>query len=510
MSKKNFFKKITSLFSRKKSSDEEFEFVDQDGNVLAPEDYDEDDEFHEDDTGEFARREMTFTDINADDLKALGSDGPPPLEELIDEDTDQYDVDAEPSQGDFIEKTHPSIPLDQLEEQLAQLNLDDYPDEEDSRDLDTSQFVVMSKSKRNLAKNKILSARNRFFSKVSFFKGKKGPKAPKSALTGAIGSGYTWDDFIALIFGVDKRPRYHKYFIIALCIASSYSIGKIVASILAGQNQMVASRARIAPPMNFERPRNFRDDYNAITTANLFNALLNDNPVEDGPKKKAPEGPLICETADKKSGLPLTLLNTLVLQDSVKSIASVQMRSGKEPLVVREGEKIDRLAEVGRIDSLRVVFKNLQSGECEYISSADEKPNARSKPISVLSPSEGKKALSDSQDTGILNEGNKFKIKKTLRDEMLTNISEVLTQARAVQIKNPDGSLAFKMTEIVPGSVYSKLNLQNEDIITHINGKKITNLNEIMSLFGKIKEVDQLSLTVSRSGMEQEFDYNFE
>ncbi len=514
MGKKNFISKFKGLFSKKKDLDEEFEFVDEDGNVIDPEDYDEDYEDHHEDTGEFARREMTFTDINADDLRELGSDAPPPIEELIDDDTDQFHVGNSPNQGDFIEKTHPSIPLDQLEKQLAELNLEDFEDEDedDSRDVDTSQFVVMSKSKKGQAKNKIMGVKNKLFSQMSFsslFSKKKfkGPKPSERANGGAM----SWDDLVALVFAPENRPRYHKYFIMALCIASSYSIGKLVAQVLASQNQTMSMR-RVRPqmPINFSRPTDLRADSQAIASTNLFNALLNDNPTQEEPKKKKPQGPAICEQADKKSALPLTLLNTLVLQDSVKSIASVQMRSSRDAIVVREGEKIERMAEVGKIDSLKVIFKNLESGECEYIASAEEKPPRTASKISILSPSAGKAAISEAKDSGITNEGNKFKIKKTLRDNMLNNISEVLTQARAVKIQNPDGSLAFKMTEIVPGSVYSKLNLQNDDIITHINGKKITNLNEIMSLFGRIKEIDQLSLTVSRGGMAQDFDYNFD
>lgn len=511
MGKKNFLTKFKGLFSKKKELDEEFEFVDEDGNVIDPEDYDEDHEDTYEDTGEFERREMTFTDINADDLRELGSDAPPPIEELIDEDTDQFDVNATPNQGDFIEKTHPSIPLDQLEKQLAEMNLEDFEDEEDSHDVDTSQFVVMSKSKKGQAKNKINSVKNKLFSRMSFGSLLSKKKfSPMKSADRTNGGGVNWDDLVAKVFAPEHRPRYHKYFIIALCIASSYSIGKLVAEILAGQNQAMAKRARPQTPINFSRQGNLRGDTQAIAKTNLFNALENDNPTQEQPKKKKPEGPAICEKADKKSSLPLTLLNTLVLQDSVKSIASVQMRSSKEPIVVREGEKIDRFAEVGKIDSLKLIFKNLESGECEYIASAEEKPPRTAGKISVMSPGAGKAAIKDAKDTGIENEGNKFKIKKTLRDDMLNNISEVLTQARAVKIQNPDGSLAFKMTEIVPGSIYSKLNLQNDDIITQINGKKITDFNEIMSLFGRIKEIDQLSLTVSRGGMAQDFDYNFE
>ena len=93
---------------------------------------------------------------------------------------------------------------------------------------------------------------------------------------------------------------------------------------------------------------------------------------------------------------------------------------------------------------------------------------------------------------------------------MLSNISEVLTQARAIQMKNPDGSLKFKITDITPGSIYSKLNIQNNDIITKINGSNIENLNEVMSMFGRIKDISNLSITIDRNGIESDFEYQFD
>ena len=57
--------------------------------------------------------------------------------------------------------------------------------------------------------------------------------------------------------------------------------------------------------------------------------------------------------------------------------------------------------------------------------------------LKVLSEKEGKRLLP--QQSGIVSIGNKLQIKKSVRDEMLNNISEVLTQARARQINKSDG-----------------------------------------------------------------------
>ena len=72
---------------------------------------------------------------------------------------------------------------------------------------------------------------------------------------------------------------------------------------------------------------------------------------------------------------------------------------------------------------------------------------------------------------------------------MLGNISSILTQARAIPITNGDGSLSFKITEIVPGSIYSQLNIKENDIITGINGKSVSSINEVTSLLGKVRDL---------------------
>ena len=111
----------------------------------------------------------------------------------------------------------------------------------------------------------------------------------------------------------------------------------------------------------------------------------------------------------------------------------------------------------------------------------------------------GKKLLEKSKESGItVKEGNKFSITKEFRDKMLENINEILTQAKAIQIKNPDGSLSFRIQNIAPGSIYNKLNIENGDIITGINGKGLTDVNQIMSLFGQLKDRDQYEINVLR------------
>ena len=109
---------------------------------------------------------------------------------------------------------------------------------------------------------------------------------------------------------------------------------------------------------------------------------------------------------------------------------------------------------------------------------------------------------------GIENEGNKYIISKALIDEKLKDISSILTQARAIKIQNPDGTMAFKLTEMDPQGIFSYLGLQDQDTITSINGKPIYDMNEVMGLFAKIKNLDKLQLGIKREGSDSLLDYN--
>lgn len=312
------------------------------------------------------------------------------------------------------------------------------------------------------------------------------------------------DELILSLLGTKGRERNHRIFIYLLTITIFYNVGKFTGLILGSESPK-------RPQSSFNTPKRYlpRKDIVAIERNNIFNALESEEAkvVENKkPEKKEPEIK-VCLDADKKSGLSIKLLHTVVLQDSVKSVASVSKRG--KIISIREGEKIDNLAEIGRIENQRLVFKNLTSKKCEFIESDGSKEKNKFPKPKVYSASKAKDIQKNFNRDNIQVEGNKFKIKKTLRDELLSNVGEILTQARAIPIKNPDGTLSFKMTEIVPGSIFSQLNIKDGDVITELNGRKIRNYNELMGMFGKIKQNDSYEINLNRNGARETLNYNF-
>jgi type II secretion system protein C len=304
--------------------------------------------------------------------------------------------------------------------------------------------------------------------------------------------------YVEKILGQSSRTNIHQVFLVIFIATITYSLGKMTALTLNGKPTLDSSK-------DYSVSIDMDKDFNPMTLAQVKSINIFRTNTGLGQKVKATDSK--CETAQGKSNLPIKLVNTIVLQDTVKSLASVQVRGDRVLAEVREGELIGNMAKVFKIDRLELLVKNLENGACESIASGNFLPKGNDR-ISVMSPTESKNFLRNKKISGIENVGNKFKISKGLIDEKMKDIGSILSQARAIKVQNPDGTLAFKLTEMDPEGIFPYLGLQDQDIITSINGKPIYDMNEVMSLFAKIKNLENLSLGVRREGSDSVQEYS--
>jgi len=295
----------------------------------------------------------------------------------------------------------------------------------------------------------------------------------------------------------ESRETIHQVALVLVVCGITYTLGKVTALVLRG-----------APTLDSAKDYTVDIDINSVFNPSTLGQVRSINIFRTntglGTKKKVADAK--CEEAQQASSLPIKLVNTIVLQDTIKSLASVQVRGDRALQEVREGDQISNLAKIFRITRLGIVVRNLESGICESISS--DKARETTSPISVMSPSQSRQFIANKKLPGIENVGNKFTISKNLIDEKMKDIAAILTQARAIKIQNPDGSIAFKLTEMDPEGIFPYLGLQDQDIITSINGKQIYDMNEVMGLFSKIKNLDNLSLGVKREGADSVQEYS--
>ncbi len=508
-----FFSKIKSKFSKK---DDEFEYIDED----------EDEEFTSEETGQIQVNEEDIVlspEINEDSLANIEVPSLELDQESIEEkgqhpeleSTEEPQLDQQ-EESEFNEASSTDIKINapkqtevEAENTHSDLNIatpqdvDTFSEHEDNEEeMNFSEFPLPSNGKKSripLFDNLL----RKFKRKDSTESGKrisigKEPFKNTKGLTEI-----SKEQIIPSLIGKSARRRVHITFIYMLTAILFYNVGKFGGLYLSKEKPSTkVESASVDIPKSYSP----RKDIAAIRNANPFNALESEEEAikKPEPKKKEPEIK-VCKVAKTKSRLPIKLLNTVVLQDSVKSVASVSRRG--KVLSIREGDKIDNLAEVGKINRRQVIFKNLDSKTCEFIENQDK--SRKLKPTKVLSRDEGRKVMDKYKNDEISVAGNEYKIKKSLRDRALADMGKILTQARAIQIKNPDGTLSFKMTEIVPGSIYSQLDIQNGDVITAVGGKRIQNINQLMTMFGKIKQNDNYEITVKRDGSEKTMNYNF-
>jgi type II secretory pathway component PulC len=312
-----------------------------------------------------------------------------------------------------------------------------------------------------------------------------------------------WRNLHQEFFNPSKRNIIHKTFQFAMIFGFVFIAGKNTALLLKGADKDAGIK-NIDLSID-ESKLLTSDDINNIKLSKVFKTDVQ-KPVDS--KKPKKQTIAKCKSATRKSTLPIKLINTIVLQDSVKSIAAVQVRSANKSSNVREGDKIQGMAELGKIDRMKIIIKNLSSGTCEFVEAA-KKGKRRSSPIAVMTPKQSRSFKKNKKIDGIENDGNEFTIEKAFLQDKLKDINSILTQARGIQLTNPDGTLSFKIVEIQPGSVFSYLGVENNDIITEIGGQKINDLNQVMSLFGKIGNLDKLNLKVKRNGEEVPLNYKF-
>jgi general secretion pathway protein C len=84
----------------------------------------------------------------------------------------------------------------------------------------------------------------------------------------------------------------------------------------------------------------------------------------------------------------------------------------------------------------------------------------------------------------------------------------VATQARIVpsfQNGKPNG---FKLFSIRPGSLYSKIGIQNGDVIQKINGYEMNDPAKAFDIYSKLKDSSAITVDIVRRGRTQTMTYN--
>lgn len=85
----------------------------------------------------------------------------------------------------------------------------------------------------------------------------------------------------------------------------------------------------------------------------------------------------------------------------------------------------------------------------------------------------------------------------------LSDMNTVMTQARVTPNVDGGKTTGYKIFNIAPGSIYTKLGIQNNDIVERVNGVDINNPDTLYKLFQQIKSERKITLDFSRGGRKE-------
>ncbi|MBL1351736.1 MAG: PDZ domain-containing protein [Zetaproteobacteria bacterium] len=91
-------------------------------------------------------------------------------------------------------------------------------------------------------------------------------------------------------------------------------------------------------------------------------------------------------------------------------------------------------------------------------------------------------------------------IRRSHLNQQLRNFSKLLSQARVIPHFSQGKSDGFTIVEIVPGSLYEQIGLQNGDVIHKVNGQAVTSAEQAMTMYQTLQHASSIDLELLRGG----------
>jgi general secretion pathway protein C len=82
----------------------------------------------------------------------------------------------------------------------------------------------------------------------------------------------------------------------------------------------------------------------------------------------------------------------------------------------------------------------------------------------------------------------------------LSDLNKIMTQARVVPYMDGGKISGYTVFNIAPGSLYTKLGVQNNDVVERVNGVEIKSPDALYQLFQQIRHQKKIVLDFRRSG----------
>ncbi len=195
--------------------------------------------------------------------------------------------------------------------------------------------------------------------------------------------------------------------------------------------------------------------------------------------------------APVRSSLRAYLVGTALAYPERYSLCQLTNGDSNETLVYALGDNFMG-ARIYKIERDKVLLDN--DGRNEYIdNSAAAPPNLGFAPI----PQPGQQQAQN--DVRQLSE-NQYVLARNTVNGALSDLSQLATQARIVPSFKNGVANGFKLFSIVPDSLYSKIGIQNGDVIRRINGYEMNSPDKALEIYQKLRDANRIEVEIERRG----------
>jgi len=264
-------------------------------------------------------------------------------------------------------------------------------------------------------------------------------------------------------------------------------------------NDIVAMRlspARVALPRSVARPvddgmaNRSRDAYQEIVNRDIFNIA-------------PPPAPHV--EVEEKIDLPYDLVGVSTFTAGKPPYAILSDRMGQQS-VYKLGQSVPNAGKLVEVDKDRVFIDHNGKRVAILLPKEDlPGPVMGARPLMPPAEDDNADASNDSDDDAydpnVEDLGdNRYKIPRATIDHSIGNMSQLLTQIRAVPNVQDGKTNGFALSEIEPGSVFDEMGLEEGDVLRSVNGQQVTDPGQAMQMMSALRGANSISIQVLREG----------
>jgi general secretion pathway protein C len=226
-------------------------------------------------------------------------------------------------------------------------------------------------------------------------------------------------------------------------------------------------------------------------------AALTGLPMPAVPKVPAP--PKFDPSVDPvRTKLSLRLLGTLIAQRPEWSLATIEDLQARDWASYGVGESLGD-ARVLAIERSRVML--LVNGRREFL---PHTPAARTVPTAPqATPTLARTGVPSTAPLGAgiraLN-ANTYDVPREEVGRVLSNLNSLAMKARIMPAFRDGRAIGFKVFSIRPDSLYTRIGIQNGDVLRRINGLDLNSPEKALEVYTRMKDATRIDLELERRG----------